>query len=91
MIWVAFAALGADLVAGLDAGSYQALSLYRHWFLLDNASLTAVAAFLQRQAGWLWDPAALVVLALPVWAIAFIGAAIALWRAGRRPRRKMFR
>ena len=65
---LALLALGAELVASLEAGSYRGLALGELRYALDVASLNLVQAVVQRHL-WpaLWDPVLVSVLQWPAW------------------------
>ncbi len=62
------------------------VALAKHWAALAPQSLAAAQRSLQATSGWLWDPLAKSLLAIPAWLLfTTIGAGCAY--AGRRRRR----
>ncbi|MAG96140.1 MAG: hypothetical protein CMM08_05575 [Rhodospirillaceae bacterium] len=81
---LALLALGAELVASLEAGAYRGLALGELWYALDVSSLNLIQAVVQRHL-WplLWDPMLVTVLRWPAW-ISFGLVALALVLICRR-------
>ena len=77
---LALLALGAELVASLEAGAYRGLALGLFWYELDVASLNLVQAVVQRHL-WpaLWDPVLVTVLRWPAWISFGLEALALLW------------
>ncbi len=81
----AAAVLISDLGALLSSGRYAPLVLGELWAMIDRASLNLVQAVIQRYVWpWLWDPAIVAVLLLPVWVVLALPGAALAWRFRRR-------
>ena len=89
LVALALLALGAELLASLEAGDYVALTAGEVWYAIDPASLNLVQAVVQRYLHpALWDPVATAILLRPAWLVLGLpGAALAYIFRTRRPRR----
>ena len=92
---LALLALGAELVASLEAGSYRGLALGLLWYEVDVASLNLAQTVVQRHL-WplLWNPVLVTVLRWPAWISFALVAAGLVWLCRRRdaePRPYRFR
>lgn len=85
------AALGAELLQYLEAGTWRSLPLGKLWYDLDRESLNGFQVVLERYI-WdvLWDPVVLTVLQWPAWAVLGTPGLLILALARRRRQRRMF-
>ena len=89
LVYLAIGAFGIELLAALELGAWQPLSIRRLWFVLDAAGLDRFASAVDGLSGWLWAGLVLPLMRLPAWLPL---AALAAWLILRRPRpRRLFR
>lgn len=82
-------AVGAELVASLQAGQWTPLAAGELWFKTHTESLNLSQAVIQRYIHpAVWDPGVVTVLLWPVWAVTLIPAVLFLLIGRRRPARR---
>jgi|APSaa5957512535_1039671.scaffolds.fasta_scaffold53541_2 hypothetical protein len=90
---LALLAAGAEVVASLQAGSWQPRILGQVWYDLDRGSLNLMQAVVQRYLHpAIWNPGMVALLQWPAWLVALIPAAVflLLFRPRRSVRRRSF-
>jgi hypothetical protein len=92
LVAAALLALGAEIVASVEAGAWRPLALGEVWFRLDVGSLNLTQAVIQRYIHpAVWDPVIVFLLQLPAWLVALVpGALILLLSRPRTRRRRRF-
>ncbi|WP_416897208.1 MAG: hypothetical protein ACMVY4_17205 [Minwuia sp.] len=85
-------ALGAEIYASLEAGSWTPISLGKRWFELFGAeSILAIQNGLQRYVHpFLWDPLVQSVFEAPAWLPLVVLGLIIVVLARRRRQKRMF-
>lgn len=89
LVAAAIAAVGAELLASLEAGGWRPLALGELWYRLDAPSLNLAQAVIQRYLlPALWDPVIATVLTWPAWLVAGVPGLVLLFLTRRRNRRR---
>lgn len=91
LLFLAIAALGAEILMSVQAGEWVALAVGDVWAEIDRNSISLVQAGLERHVHpYLFDPILLTILLWRAWLVAGIPALVILLLARRRRQRRMF-
>ncbi|MDF1721173.1 MAG: hypothetical protein P1U65_10905 [Minwuia sp.] len=91
LLFLAIAALGAEILTSVQAGEWIVLTAGDVWAEIDRESIGLVQVGLERYVHpFLFDPLLLTVLLWPAWAVAGVPALLILVLARRRRQRRMF-
>lgn len=91
LLFLAIAALGAEILMSVQAGEWVSLAVGDVWAQIDRESIGLVQVGLERYVHpYLFDPILLTVLLWPSWLVAGVPALLILLLARRRRQRRMF-
>ena len=91
LLFLAIAALGAEILMSVQAGEWVSLAVGDVWAEVDRESIGLVQVGLQRYVHpYLFDPILLTILLWPAWLVAGVPALVILLLARRRRQRRMF-
>lgn len=91
LLFLAIAALGAEILTSVQAGEWVSLAVGDVWADIDRESIGLVQVGLERYVHpFLFDPILLTILLWPAWLVAGIPALVILLLARRRRQRRMF-
>ncbi|MDF1734157.1 MAG: hypothetical protein P1U37_02655 [Minwuia sp.] len=91
LLFLAIAALGAEILMSVQAGEWVALAVGDIWAEIDRESIGLVQVGLERYVHpYLFDPILLTILLWPAWLVAGVPALVILLLARRRRQRRMF-
>lgn len=91
LLFLALAALGAEILTSVQAGEWISLTVGDVWAMVDRESIGLVQVGLERYVHpFLFDPLLLTLLLWPAWAVAGVPALLILLLARRRRQRRMF-
>lgn len=91
LLFLAIAALGAEILMSVEAGEWVALAVGDVWAEIDRNSISLVQAGLERHVHpYLFDPILLTILLWRAWLVAGVPALVILLLARRRRQRRMF-
>ncbi len=91
LLFLAIAALGAEILMSVQAGEWVSLAVGDVWAEVDRESIGLVQVGLERYVHpYLFDPILLTILLWPAWLVAGVPALVILLLARRRRQRRMF-
>ena len=91
LLFLAIAALGAEILMSVQAGEWVSLAVGDVWAEVDRESIGLVQVGLERYVHpYLFDPILLTILLWPAWLVAGGPALVILLLARRRRQRRMF-
>ncbi|WP_281018871.1 MULTISPECIES: hypothetical protein [unclassified Minwuia] len=91
LLFLAIAALGAEILMSVQAGEWVSLAVGDVWAQIDRESIGLVQVGLERYVHpYLFDPVLLTILLWPSWLVAGVPALLILLLARRRRQRRMF-
>jgi len=91
LLFLAIAALGAEILMSVQAGEWVSLAVGDVWAEIDRESIGLVQVGLERYVHpYLFDPILLNILLWPAWLVAGVPAILILLLARRRRQRRMF-
>ena len=91
LLFLALAALGAEILTSVQAGEWVSLTVGDVWAMIDRESIGLAQVGLERYVHpFLFDPLLLTLLLWPAWAVAGVPALLILLLARRRRQRRMF-
>ena len=91
LLFLAIAALGAEILTSVQAGEWVSLAVGDVWAEIDRESIGLVQVGLERYVHpFLFDPILLNILLWPAWLVAGVPALVILLLARRRRQRRMF-
>ncbi|MDF1733553.1 MAG: hypothetical protein P1U49_18775 [Minwuia sp.] len=91
LLFLAIAALGAEILMSVQAGEWVSLAVGDVWAQIDRESIGLVQVGLERYVHpYLFDPILLTILLWPSWLVAGVPALLILLLARRRRQRRMF-
>ena len=91
LLFLAIAALGAEILMSVQAGEWVSLAVGDVWAEVDRESIGLVQVGLERYVHpYLFDPILLTVLLWTAWLVAGVPALVILLLARRRRQRRMF-